>query len=134
MEKRGEARDVRRVPLANGPCRPGRGPDADRRAVRRAGAARRCGRRVDAEVLFQEPEEQSVLGYRRTIEVGALVLSEGRKSGVAMENAVELDARLVLVLDNQKELSVVLDGSWSRKQAEEHDVVGFYVESDQVYL
>ena len=100
----------------------------------RAGAARRRGRRVDAEVLFQEPEEQSVLGYRRTIEVGALVLGEGRKSGVAMKNAVELDARLVLVLDNQKELSVVLDGSWSRKQAEEDDVVGFYVESDQVYL
>ena len=51
-----------------------------------------------------------------------------------MKNAVELDARLVLVLDNQKELSVVLDGSWSRKQAGEDDVVGFYVESDQVYL
>ena len=99
----------------------------------RASEARRRGH-VDMEVLFQEPEEQSVLGYRRTIEVGALVLGEGRKSGVAMKNAVELDARLVLVLDNQKELSVVLDGSWSRKQAEEDDVVGFYVESDQVYL
>ena len=83
--QRGEARNVRRVPLANGPCWSGRGPDADRRAVRRAGAARRRGRRVDAEVLFQEPEEQSVLGYRRTIEVGALVLGEGRKSGVAMK-------------------------------------------------
>ena len=43
-----------------------------------------------------------------------------------MENAVELDARLVLVLDNRKVLSVVLDGSWSQKQAEEDGVVGFY--------
>ena len=109
-----------------------RGPNAGGQ-YERASEARRRGH-VDVEVLFQEPEEQSVLGYRRTIEVDALVLGEGRKSGVAMKNAVELDARLVLVLDNQKELSVVLDGSWSRKQAEEDDVVGFYVESGQVYL
>ena len=72
---------------------------------------------------------ERAVGTRSEVEVDVLVAAE-----FAMENAVELDARLVLVLDNQKELSVVLDGSWSRKQAEEDDVVGFYVESDQVYL
>ena len=64
---------------------------------------------------------ERAVGTRSEVEVDVLVAAE-----FAMENAVELDARLVLVLDNQKELSVVLDGSWSRKQAEEDDVVGFY--------
>ena len=73
--------------------------------------------------------QERAVGTRSGVELDVLVAAE-----FAMENAVELDARLVLVLDNQKELSVVLDGSWSRKQAEEDDVVGFYVESDQVYL
>ena len=64
---------------------------------------------------------ERAVGTRSEVEVDVLVAAE-----FAMEDAVELDARLVLVLDNQKELSVVLDGSWSQKQAEEDDVVGFY--------
>ena len=96
------------------------------------------GRAASARILLsvfvsdKQPDtgiQERAVGTRSEVEVDVLVAAE-----FAMENAVELDARLVLVLDNQKELSVVLDGSWSRKQAEEDDVVGFYVESDQVYL
>ena len=65
--------------------------------------------------------QERAVGTRSEVELDVLVAAE-----FAMENAVELDARLVLVLDNQKELSVVLDGSWSQKQGKEDDVVDFY--------
>ena len=73
--------------------------------------------------------QERAVGTRSEVELDVLVTAK-----FAIENAVELDARLVLVLDNQKELSVVLDGSWSQKQVEEDDAVDFYVQSDQVYL
>ena len=70
--------------------------------------------------------QKRAVGTRSEVELDVLVAAE-----FAIENTVELDARLVLVLDNQEELSVVLDGSWSQKQAEEDNVVGFYTQSDQ---
>ena len=67
--------------------------------------------------------QERAVGTRSEVELDVLVHVAAK---FAIENAVELDARLVLVLDNQKELSVVLDGSWSQKQGEEDDVVDFY--------
>ena len=114
-----KARCVRRVPLANG-TRGGRNVQYAS-AGERAASARIL---LSVFVSDKQPDtgiQERAVGTRREVELDVLVAAE-----FAMENAVELDARLVLVLDNQKELSVVLDGSWSQKQAEEDDVVGFY--------
>ena len=112
-------RRVRRVPLANG-TRGGRNVQYAS-AGERAASARIL---LSVFVSDKQPDtgiQERAVGTRSEVELDVLVAAE-----FAMENAVELDARLVLVLDNQKELSVVLDGSWSQKQAEEDDVVGFY--------
>ena len=107
---------MRRVPLANGTC--------GGRNVRYASA--RASARILLSVFVSDKQldtgiQERAVGTRSEVELDVLVAAE-----FAMENAVELDARLVLVLDNQKELSVVLDGSWSQKQGKKDDVVNFY--------
>ena len=118
---RGSARSARSVGQRN--ARRTERPVCERRRARgeRAASARIL---LSVFVSDKQPDtgiQERAVGTRSGVELGVLVAAE-----FAMENAVELDARLVLVLDNQKELSVVLDGSWSQKQAEEDGVVGFY--------
>ena len=99
---------------------------ADGTSSMRGAGEREASARILLSVFVSDKQldtgiQERAVGTRSEVELDVLVAAE-----FAMENAVELDARLVLVLDNQKELSVVLDGSWSQKQGEEDDVVDFY--------
>ena len=100
---RGSARSARSVGQRNA-------RRTERPVCKRAGERAASARIVlSLFVSDKQPDtgiQERAVGTRSEVDLDVLVAAE-----FAIENAVEFDARLVLVLDDQKELSVVLDGS-----------------------
>ena len=82
----GSVERKRRVPLGQRPLsvrtRAGRGQAG---STSERARARRRGRRGGHDCLFREPEEQSVLGYQRIVEIGVLARGEARKAELRMK-------------------------------------------------